>query len=113
MHTWNVDCGIVAEHLLKAFGICQLANIINLFIRRATEFTVETYQIDKITWLEHAINNLDNKLQCAQIHAHQFINVWALNFYCDRFPCGSQDSFVDLSKGGGSNTFAFKIGEKL
>src|SRR5437868_1318161 len=45
IETWNRDHGVIFEHLLKAFGISSLSNVVYLFIDCPFKLVVDTHEI--------------------------------------------------------------------
>src|SRR5260221_1916534 len=111
INTRNVDHGVIFEHLLKAFGISSLLNVVDLFIDRPFKLVVDTHEINKLVRIYEACNDPENELEATQIHLHEPVTIGPLDFDGHHFTGGSEDCFMDLTERGGGSTFALQHAE--
>src|SRR5258708_9546210 len=103
--------GVIFEHLLKAFGISSLLNVVDLFIDRPFKLVVDTHEINKLVRIYEACNDPENELEATQIHLHEPVTIGPLDFDGHHFTGGSEDCFMDLTERAGGSTFALQHAE--
>src|SRR5258708_21969667 len=111
INTRNVDHGVIFEHLLKAFGISSLLNVVDLFIDCPFKLVVDTHEINKLVRIYEACDDPENELEATQIHLHEPVTIGPLDFDGHHFTGGSEDCFMDLAERGGGSTFALQHAE--
>ena len=113
IHAWNVNGGVMFEHLLEAFAVGGFGKVIDLFIHGAFKFAIHAFEINEVAGVEKACNHQDHELERAEIHAHKLIDVLPLHFDSHLLPGGGKYALVDLSKRSGSRRFLFQGAENV
>src|SRR5205807_4884347 len=95
------------------FAVCSFSYEVNLFIDSTFKFTIHALQINKVTRVHKTCNHADDEFERIEIHTHQLIDVWPLNFDSNLLACRCKYGLMHLPKRSGRGSFAFYVAENL
>src|SRR6266702_4301173 len=94
-------------------GVRGLSHVVYFFIDRAFKLVVDPHEINKAVHVYESRDDPENELEGAQVHTNELLNIGALDFDGNRLAGRGEDRFMDLTKRGGSGTFALQHAEHL